>query len=196
LVIDWQEQAPFHTLVQDGRNQMANQGGGQMAGLSINISQTQALMLLAQAQASLNLVVQGLQQAIAGAQSAGATTVTLSTALLQGIDAQLQATVNAVEAGRIRQQQMIMVRIRGDIDVMIRARQMQIANILARVRANLNASVRTVQRLLATAATSGAVTITLAAAQQLLADIQASLTALVQAAALQTQNIQIISAAG
>ncbi|HLN60633.1 MAG TPA: hypothetical protein VK464_03705 [Symbiobacteriaceae bacterium] len=167
-----------------------------MAGLSINISQTQALMLLAQAQASLNLVVQGLQQAIAGAQSAGATTVTLSTALLQGIDAQLQATVNAVEAGRIRQQQMIMVRIRGDIDVMIRARQMQIANILARVRANLNASVRTVQRLLATAATSGAVTITLAAAQQLLADIQASLTALVQAAALQTQNIQIISAAG
>jgi hypothetical protein len=196
LGIDWQEQAPFHTLVQDGRNQMANQGGGQMAGLSINISQTQALMLLAQAQASLNLVVQGLQQAIAGAQSAGATTVTLSTALLQGIDAQLQATVNAVEAGRIRQQQMIMVRIRGDIDVMIRARQMQIANILARVRANLNASVRTVQRLLATAATSGAVTITLAAAQQLLADIQASLTALVQAAALQTQNIQIISAAG
>ncbi len=167
-----------------------------MAGLSINISQTQALMLLAQAQASLNVAVQGLQQAIAGAQASGATTVTLSAALLQGLTAQLQAAVNAVEAGRIRQQQMIMVRIRGDIDVMIRARQMQIANILARVRVSLNATLRTLQQLLATASTSGAVAVTLAAAQQLLADIQASVTALVQAAALQTQNIQIISALG
>jgi hypothetical protein len=158
----------------------------------VNISQTQALALLAQAQTSLTLVAQALQQVIAGAQSTGAANVTLRADLLQAIAFQLQLAADAVERGRIQQQQQAMVRIRGDVDIRVRARQMQVANLLARTRVTLNAALQSVQQLLATAqATGGATSVSVIAAQQLLAQIQTALTAIVQAAAMQQQNILI-----
>lgn len=167
-----------------------------MSNLLINISQMQAVTLLAQAQASLNLVVQAFQQAIAGAQASGAGTVTLSSDLLQSIAAQIQLAAEAVVQARVRQMQMIMVRLRGDTDVMVRLRQMQIANVLAQSRASLDATLRAVQRLQTQAqAMGGSVSVSLADAQSLLASIQAVVTAVAQATVAQQQNLQIITQA-
>lgn len=166
-----------------------------MSGFTVDVSQQQALELLARAEASLSLVVQALQQVIASAQATGAANVTLSAELLQGLAAQIELSTEAVIQARIRQQQQSMVRIRRqDLMIMVRLRQQQIGNILARARASLSATLRTVQSLLATAqAMGGSATISLIAAQQLLVELQAVLSSVVEASAAQRQNIQIIA---
>lgn len=166
-----------------------------MSGFVVDVNQQQALELLARAEASLSLVVQALQQVIAGAQATGAANVTLSAELLQGIAAQIELATEAVIQARFRQQQMARVRIRRqDLMIMVRLRQQQIGNILARARATLSATLRTVQSLLASAqAMGGTATVTLAAAQQLLVELQAVLTSVAEARAAQQQNIQIIA---
>jgi len=160
----------------------------------VNISQMQAVMLLAQAQSNLNLAVQALQQAILGAQTAGAANVTLSAEALQGLATQIQLAAEAVVQARVRQMQQIMVRIRGsELDIRVRARQMQIANILAQARSSLNATLRTLQRLLADAQVmGGAATIAVAAAQQILAEIRAQVMAVAAALVAQQQTVMIL----
>lgn len=155
-----------------------------MSSFNLNIQQSQSANVLAQAQVAVNAVINALQQVIA---QASGNTVTLSAALLQSVLLQLNIAANLTAQARVQQQQSAQVLIGG---AQATGTQMQIIEALAQVQAQINVVIQTFQQLLAQAqAMGGNVTISLAAAQQLLITLQVIVQAIVQIIAAQTQII-------
>lgn len=155
-----------------------------MASFNLNIQQTQSANVLAQAQVSVNAVISALQQVIA--QATG-NTVTLSAQLLQSVLLQLNIAANLTAQARVQQQQTATVLIGG---AQATGAQAQIIEAISRVQAQINVVIQTFQQLLAQAqAQGGNVTISIAAAQQLLISLQVIVQAIVQIIAAQTQLI-------
>lgn len=155
---------------------------------SVMVTQQQAANVTAAARAELSVCIQLLQEAIAQAQATGGNVV-LSAQLLQTLQVRLQAAVRTLAAARVLQEQSANVQVAG---TQVSAVQRQIIEALAAAQAQVNLALDAVQRLIAQAG-GGAVAISLAAAQQILANIQAAVTSVAQIEAAQRQTIGVLA---
>ncbi|HYF80178.1 MAG TPA: hypothetical protein VD973_23960 [Symbiobacteriaceae bacterium] len=158
---------------------------------SIMILQEQVLQAIVAARAEVNAALALLQAAV---QQAGGGNVTLTAATLQAVLVRLRAAAQSLAAFRGQQTQMVRVVV-GGIDVT--ATQNQILEALTAAAAAIDAQVAAIQGLLAQAnAMGGAVVISQAAAQMLVASLSSIAQSLVALEARQRQLVNITTSGG
>ncbi|MDF2627140.1 MAG: hypothetical protein K0R39_971 [Symbiobacteriaceae bacterium] len=159
---------------------------------SIVIMQEQVLRAVVAARAEVNAAVSLLQQSIQ--QAGGTGNVTLTTATIQAILLRLRAAAASLAAFRGQQMQQVRVVI-GGVDVT--ATQNQILEAIAAAAAAIDAQISAFQGLLAQAnAMGGAVVISQAQAQALLASLNSIAQSLVMIEARQRQLVNITMQGG
>ncbi|HWI62271.1 MAG TPA: hypothetical protein VNT75_10570 [Symbiobacteriaceae bacterium] len=159
---------------------------------TITIMQEQVLRAIVAARAEVNGAIAILQTAIQAAGAVG--NVTLTAEQIQAVLVRLRASAQALAAFRGAQQQTVRVVV-GGVD--ITAAQNQVLEAIAAVAAAIDAQIAAFQRLLLQAnAAGGAVLLSQAAAQMLVASLQSIAESLVMLEARQRQLVQLTTTSG
>jgi hypothetical protein len=166
--------------------QVTGVGTGISGVLMVTVEQEQFARALAEAAANLAVAVQAIQQAIAAAQSMGATTVTLRVDLLQALALQLRLAADVILRALIRQQQLVNLMVGS---AQVQALQQQALDTLQRASSSVDLLIQAIQMLTAAAAGMGTTTLSIQAAQALAVQLNAAVRALAEAAAAQRQVI-------